>query len=147
MLEKQIKTLRKGIETEEIVFETVKTHLTDKREQFMEMSGTRDKQREKEIEKLDAVLKEIKDDSNVALENIEDVTTKIDANKKDNERLQAEEDYKAELEAQALADKMAMDDAARFVQNKWNWFQTVGKLLMKGKKRKGKGGKKGKKKK
>jgi len=40
---------------------------------------------------------------------------------------------------------MAMDDAARFVQNKWNWFQTVGKALMKGKKRKGKG--KGKKKK
>jgi hypothetical protein len=50
------------------------------------------------------------------------VTNQIDLNKKDREREKAEEDYKAELEQKALADKMAMDDAARFVQNKWNWF-------------------------
>jgi len=38
---------------------------------------------------------------------------------------------------------MSMDDAARFIQRKWNWFQTVGKFLAKKKKgRKGKGKKK-----
>ena len=38
-----------------------------------------------------------------------------------------------------------MDEAARFIQRKWQWFQTVGKFLAK--KRKGKkGGKKKKKK-
>lgn len=38
-----------------------------------------------------------------------------------------------------------MDLAAKYVQRKWHWFQTEGKLLAK--KRKGKKGKKGKKKK
>ena len=38
-----------------------------------------------------------------------------------------------------------MDDAARAIQAKWTWFQTVGKHLVK--KRKGKGKGKGKKKK
>jgi len=41
-----------------------------------------------------------------------------------------------------------MEEAAKYIQRKWNWFQTEGKFLAK-KKRKGggKGGKKGKKKK
>jgi len=39
---------------------------------------------------------------------------------------------------------MSMDDAARFIQRKWTWFQTVGKFLAK--KKKGRKGKKGKKK-
>jgi len=138
--------LEKQIETEDIVFDTVKTHLTSKRDDLMVDSGARDKLRESEIEKLDLVLKDIKDESDLALENIEVVTRSIDLNRKERENEKKEEDYKAELEQQALLDKMAMDDAARFVQNKWNWFQTVGKALMKGKKRKGKG-KKGKKKK
>ena len=62
-LEKEIATLEKQIETEGIVFDTVKTHLTSKREQLLEMSGARDKLREKEIEKLDMKLKEIDEES------------------------------------------------------------------------------------
>lgn len=69
-LEKEIESLKSKIETEEIVFDTVKTHLTAKREQLLEMSGTRDKLRESEIEKLDNVLKDIKDESDLALEQI-----------------------------------------------------------------------------
>ena len=38
-----------------------------------------------------------------------------------------------------------MDAAAKYIQKKWHWFQTEGKLFAK--KRKGKKGKKGKKKK
>ena len=41
--------------------------------------------------------------------------------------------------------KIDMDLAAKYIQRKWNWFQTEGKFLAK--KRKGKKGKKGKKKK
>lgn len=40
---------------------------------------------------------------------------------------------------------MDMDAAAKYIQRKWNWYQTEGKLLAKKKKGK-KGGKKGKKK-
>lgn len=40
-----------------------------------------------------------------------------------------------------------MDDAARYIQRRWNWFQTEGRLLAKKGKKGRKGGKKGKKKK
>ena len=55
-------------------------------------------------------------------------------------------DQKADLEERKkMQEKLDMDAAAKYVQRKWNWYQTEGKLLSK--KRKGKkGGKKGKKK-
>jgi len=90
--------LEKQIETEDIVFDTVKTHLTSKRDDLMVDSGARDKLRESEIEKLDLVLKDIKDESDLALENIEVVTRSIDLNRKERENEKKEEDYKAELE-------------------------------------------------
>lgn len=54
----------------------------------------------------------------------------------DNEKKLAEEEK--------IKDKMSMDEAARFIQRKWTWFQTVGKFLAKKKKGR-KGGKKKKK--
>jgi hypothetical protein len=48
-------------------------------------------------------------------------------------------------EEEKIFEKMSMEDAARFIQRKWNWFQTVGKFLAK--KKKGRKGKKGGKKK
>jgi len=42
-----------------------------------------------------------------------------------------------------IRQKMSMDDAARYIQARWQWFQTEGKFLAK----KGKKGRKGKKKK
>jgi hypothetical protein len=40
---------------------------------------------------------------------------------------------------------MAMEDASRFIQRKWDWFQKVGKFLVKKRKKGKKGGKKKKK--
>jgi len=42
-----------------------------------------------------------------------------------------------------VREKMSMEDAARYIQRRWTWFQTEGKFLAK----KGKKGRKGKKKK
>jgi len=44
---------------------------------------------------------------------------------------------------QKIKEKMSMEDAARYIQRRWDWFKTEGKLLAK----KGKKGRKGKKKK
>ena len=50
---------------------------------------------------------------------------------------------KKAAEEEKVKEKMSMDEAARFIQRKWTWFQTVGKFLAKKKKgRKGKGKKK-----
>jgi len=145
-LEDEIKTLTRHIETETIVFDTVKEHLTRKREELLDISSQTEKKREREIAKLETKLEEIKENSDRALEQIEEMTTKIDQNRNERAREEAEEAFEAEKQEAQLREKMAMDDASRFIQRKWNWFQTVGKFLAKKKKgRKGKGGKKKKK--
>ena len=60
------------------------------------------------------------------------------------ERKQREEKSAIEEEQKQakIKEKMAMDDAARYIQRRWDWFQTDGRLLAKKKK-----GRKGKKKK
>ena len=145
-MEDEIKTLTRHIETETIVFDTVKEHLTRKREELLDISSQTEKKREREIAKLETKLEEIKENSDRALEQIEEMTTKIDQNRNERAREEAEEAFEAEKQEALLREKMAMDDASRFIQRKWNWFQTVGKFLAKKKKgRKGKGGKKKKK--
>jgi len=61
------------------------------------------------------------------------------------ERKQREEKQAIEEEQKMakIREKMSMDDAARYIQRRWQWFQTEGKFLAK----KGKKGRKGKKKK
>ena len=52
-----------------------------------------------------------------------------------------EKDRQAELERKRQ-EKMDMEDAARYIQRKWKWYQEVGKFLAKKKKKGKKGGKK-----
>jgi len=59
------------------------------------------------------------------------MTTKIDQNRNERAREEAEEAFEAEKQEALLREKMAMDDASRFIQRKWNWFQTVGRFLAK----------------
>jgi hypothetical protein len=112
----------------------------------LDISQQTEKKREREIAKLETTLEEIKENSDRALEQIEEMTTKIDQNRNERAREEAEDAFEAEKQEALLREKMAMEDASRFIQRKWNWFQTVGKFLAKKKKGR-KGGKKGKKKK
>ena len=52
-----------------------------------------------------------------------------------------EKERHAELERKKQ-EKMDMEDAARYIQRKWKWYQEVGKFLAKKKKKGKKGGKK-----
>ena len=60
--------------------------------------------------------------------------------RKKREEEQDNEDANKEAK---IREKMSMEDAARYIQRRWAWFQTEGKFLAK----KGKKGRKGKKKK
>ncbi len=70
--------MTRQIETENIVFETVRDHLTKKREELLATSNQTEKKREREIAKLETKLEEIKESSDKCLESIEEMTTKID---------------------------------------------------------------------
>ena len=60
---------------------------------------------------------------------------------KDIEKLEEEKRIQEELERKRQ-EKMDMEDAARYIQRKWKWYQEVGKFLAKKKKKGKKGGKK-----
>ena len=68
------------------------------------------------------------------------LTQKCEEEEEDRKARELKDQEAAELEQQKIQEKLDMDAAARYVQRKWNWFQTEGKLLAK--KRKGKKGKK-----
>ena len=74
-----------------------------------------------------------------------ELTAKCEQEEEDRKARDMKDQEAADLEAAKIKEKLDMNTAAAYVQKKWHWFQTEGKLL--GKKRKGKGGKKGKKKK
>ena len=67
----------------------------------------------------------------------------INQDTEERKRREEEQDAEAEQEKAKVQEKMSMDDAARYIQRRWTWFQTEGKFLAK----KGKKGRKGKKKK
>ena len=67
----------------------------------------------------------------------------INQDTEERKRREEEQDAEAEQEKAKVQEKMSMDDAARYIQRRWVWFQTEGKFLAK----KGKKGRKGKKKK
>lgn len=80
-----------------------------------------------------------------AVEEFENIKRLIAGDDEYRAALAARELAKQQEENDKIEEKMSMDEAARFIQRKWNWFQTVGKFLAK--KKKGRKGKKGGKKK
>ena len=97
------------------MFETVKEHLTKKREELLDISAQTEKKRESEIAKLETTLEEIKENSDRALEQIEEMTTKTDQNRNERAREEAEDAFEAEKQEALLREKMAMEDASRFI--------------------------------
>ena len=74
------------------------------------------------------------------------IKTCCDEENEAKNRHEQDDKENAATEWKKIQEKMDMELAAKYIQRKWNWYNTEGKLLAK--KRKGKkGGKKGKKKK
>lgn len=147
LLNNEIAQLREQLETEVEVSETVKAHLRVKRDELNKMSKEREDKREKQVAELEKEKEDIKTKKRQARDDFDEFTKKIllddDERRKRAEVEKAEEDE----EESKIREKMSMEDAARYIQGRWKWFQEEGKFLAKkGKKgRKGKKGKKGKK--
>jgi len=96
--ENRIKQLKEDIETEDIVFETIKTHLTQRKEELVQKVNAREKLREEAVNKLDKKLEDIKVKSDDTLQEISDITGKIDEDRKERTREEAEDEYKAKIQ-------------------------------------------------
>ena len=137
----QIETMRKQLETETLVTTTNKKHLTTKVAELKDLTSKRDALREKEIADLELEKKKVTDKRLEAQQEYDKVKEDILNDDENRRRLALLDQEKQSKEDEKVKEKMSMDEAARFIQRKWHWFQTVGKFMAK--KRKGKkGGKK-----
>ena len=143
-MEKQIENLKKQLETEALVSQTIRSHLAKKQAEVQAMTKARDQQRDKEGQQLDQQKLDIQNKTQDAQDEYEEIKKHIADDDEFRANLANIEAEKEAAEQEKVKEKMSMDEAARFTQRKWNWFQTVGKFLAKKKKGR-KGGKKKKK--
>lgn len=78
-----------------------------------------------------------------ASEEIAEIMERIKADTAERKQREEKQGIEEEQKNSKVREKMSMDDAARYIQRRWTWFQTEGRALAK----KGKKGRKGKKKK
>jgi len=108
------------------------------------LTKAHESKKDKEGAELEAEKLRIQGMRQTAQEEYEEIKRLIADDDEYRRNLAKMESEKQAAEDEKVKEKMSMDDAARFIQRKWNWFQTVGKFLAK--KKKGRKGKKGKKK-
>ena len=141
---KIIKQLKDQLEAEEQVSDAVKNHLVRRTNEINANAKERDAEKDDNVNKIREGENDFMLRKNAAEEECKDLMNKIEDDNQERKRIEDEE-KKAEADDNAKErEKMAMDDAARYVQKRWEWYQTEGRFLAKkGKKgRKGKGKKK-----
>ena len=97
--------------------------------------------------KVDELIKQKEDILKKKLDhetNIEKINGYIEQEDDEKRKRDKEEDERQEKLAKERQTKIEMEDAARYIQRKWEWYQEVGKFMKKKKKGR-KGGKKKKK--
>lgn len=144
-LEDKIKDLEDRIERENLVSNKIKDFLRIRKEKVDKQAETWDDKKDKEIERLTKLINDISNKKSEDESKQEEVDSQLQF-----EMAELEAQKKMELEKEkALQRKkeenIARDNAARYLQQKWIWWKTVGKAFSKGKKKRG-GGKKKKKK-
>mmetsp|Transcript_31963 Transcript_31963/g.28326 ORF Transcript_31963/g.28326 Transcript_31963/m.28326 type:complete len:342 (+) Transcript_31963:1-1026(+) len=140
-LEDEIRDLNDKIERESLVSDKIKLFLRDKKEALDKEAEKWDSKNKEETDKLTQEIQDLEQNR----KEDEEKQTEVDSQLQ-HEMMELEAKKKEEIEKQRelerkKAENIARDNAARYLQQKWVWWKTVGKLLSK------KGRKKGKKKK
>lgn len=143
-LEDKIKGLIEQIEKEKLVSNKISNFLNDKREFLEKQSEKWDQKKDKELERLTNIINEISQKKTEDENKQEEVDGQLQAENADLEQQRRAEEEKQKALERKKEENIARDNAARYLQQKWIWWKTVGKASSKGRK---KGGKKGGKKK
>lgn len=112
---------------------------------FLEKQSEKwDQKKDKELERLTNIINEISQKKTEDENKQEEVDAQLQAENADLEQQRRAEEEKQKALERKKEENIARDNAARYLQQKWVWWKTVGKASSKGRK---KGGKKGGKKK
>ena len=142
-LQKEIDRLRSVLATEEEVNDVVRSHLGERVTLLQGKSKEQEQKCEEERTRIETDKNEIKDKKNKAIEEIAVIMEKIKADTAERKQREEKNSVEEGTKEAKVREKMSMNDAARYIQRRWIWFNKEGRLLAK----KGKKGRKGKKKK
>jgi len=141
-LRNQIKDLKEQIEVEALVKEKIDKFINKKREMIQKLADDRDKLKDKRLDEIAKDKEDVTAKRGEAQKDANEIEEKcrIDDEERRERQLKAEDEQRREREK--IQQRQEMEEAARYIQKKWNWYQIEGKTFAKKKK-----GKKGKKKK
>ncbi|CDW81373.1 leucine rich repeat family protein [Stylonychia lemnae] len=134
-LEERIKMLEKQIKTEKLVSERIRGYVDKKTQNLNTLAEDQEKIKDKKIESLEKEKDEInrkKEEDEKEISRMHQlIQQEVDEkNKRDKEEQERQEDLERRKK-----EKMEMEDAARYIQRKWKWFQDEGRFLAKKKKK------------
>lgn len=137
MLEEQIKT-------ENLVSDRIRKFLQQKADILAKKADDQDKLKDVKVEEITRDREEIYKRKAAEEDTIKEISQNIQGEVDEKANRDREEKERLDELERKRQEKMDMEDAARYIQRKWKWYQEVGKHLAKKKKGK-KGGKKKKK--
>jgi chromosome segregation ATPase len=142
-LNERIKVLEEQLTTEKLVSERIRKFLQQKADILSKKADDQDRVKDAKVDQITRDREEIYKEKAAEEDTIKEVSQQIQGEEDEKGRRDRDErDRQEELERKRQ-EKMDMEDAARYIQRKWKWFQEVGKHLAKKKKgKKGKGKKK-----
>lgn len=128
------------LKNENTVSDKIRNFIKKKKGVVEKHAEERDRLKDKKINELQEEKEKIHQQKEQATLETSKLTELCEAEEEDRKARDLKDQEAADLEQAKIKEKLDMNTAASYVQKKWHWFQTEGKLL--GKKRKGKGGKK-----
>lgn len=143
-LQKEIEKLSAVLSTETEVNKAVEVHLKERVTKLNSQYKSQETKKDDEVALIEAERHEIKNRCRDAKEEMARIVEKIKIDTEDRKKRDQESNAEEMAKGDKVKEKMNMEDAARYIQRRWDWFQKEGKFLAK-KKKKGKGKKKKKK--
>eukprot|EP00344_Euplotes_crassus_P011949 CAMPEP_0196997718 /NCGR_PEP_ID=MMETSP1380-20130617/3258_1 /TAXON_ID=5936 /ORGANISM="Euplotes crassus, Strain CT5" /LENGTH=348 /DNA_ID=CAMNT_0042414037 /DNA_START=103 /DNA_END=1149 /DNA_ORIENTATION=+ len=143
VLEDEIRELEDKINREKQVSDKIKTFLLAKKQELENEAEEWDVKNKQETDKLTQEIKELEDKRKEDEERHREVQAQLENESAELERKKKEEEAQQRELERKKQENIARDNAARYLQDKWIWWDKVGRGLSK----KGRKGKKKKKKK
>ena len=120
-------------------------YITRRKNHVLERAYSREKLKDRTVARIGEEKEAIYATQEEKNKEILDLRGKVEELQEIKRARQLDDEEKARAEEAKIQEKIDMDNAAKYIQNKWKWYQTFGKFLAK-KRKKGKKGKKKKKK-
>lgn len=143
-LQKEIESLRAVLATETEVNKAVEVHLKERVTLLNSKYKSQEAKKDDEVARIENERHEIKNRCRDAKEEYALIIERIKIDTEDRKKRDQGSHAEEMAKEGKVKEKMNMEDAARYIQRRWDWFQKEGKFLAK-KKKKGKGKKKKKK--